>query len=284
MPVRHFFNPSSVPISGNRSSPTIGRRHIQPPPEWFTGFGGSTNAATFMWHALAKDTRPVYNSAVKSCIEFCTAANLPQPFFPARTIAVVKWLTFMGSDTDTRPHRDYRTAQKYRFALRSHHIDLGLPYDGVMNDSTARIIDGIRNYYSGNVCSAPPAPLRLPLLRQAVLQVRKNRPAFGGERDSRALIAGWLVLWAGWMRCRELAFSKWYKRWPSRADYDLDKDILHLPWTKTSRWEGVDIPMPRNIPRDVCPIHAIHSLVYRYPSDDAVNTLFICLLSHEGVS
>ncbi len=219
----------------------------------------------FKWYALSSEARRGYGSAVKSYVEFCRTSFTPQPYFPANATWVDDWLAWLGYDkAGGKKHLDYRTVDKYRFSLRSYHVDLGLPFDGVMNQSTTRTIEGIKNFWGGSTKRSQALPIILPLLRQLIGVVRKNPTKFGGTRSARALIAAWALLWAGWMRAGELVFSGTYneKRTPSRADFDFGTAMVHVPCTKITK----------AAPPDVCPIRAIESFIRHYPSRDSINT------------
>lgn len=86
----------------------------------------SRTIALFKWHALSKETRRVYGSAVRSYEEFCGRQMVARPWYPARTEIVQEWLAWMGSDKPRGRRLDHGTVNKYRFALRSYHVDLDL--------------------------------------------------------------------------------------------------------------------------------------------------------------
>jgi hypothetical protein len=43
---------------------------------------------------------------------------------------------------------DHGVPNKYRFALHLYHVDLDLPYSGVINSSTKAVLDGMKNCHA----------------------------------------------------------------------------------------------------------------------------------------
>ncbi|RXK39788.1 hypothetical protein M231_02981 [Tremella mesenterica] len=122
------------------------------------------------------------------------------------------------------------------------------------------------------------APITLPISKSIVRAVRENPKKFGGKRDSLAIRNAWCVMWGVWLCPGELLFSKFdRKRTPSRSDFDLASGILHLPWSKTTRGRGADIPLPSGVNHDVNPVQLLRDFSSRYPSANSANKPLISL-------
>jgi hypothetical protein len=72
------------------------------------------------------------------------------------------------------------------------------------------------------------------------------------------------------MRCGELTYGKEFDRdlTPSQADFDTTTSSIHLPWAEALKNAGIDIPLPVEVPRDVCALQAIKSFISNDPSQD----------------
>lgn len=226
----------------------------------------SHRAAFYLWHGLASSTRKTYSSGQKSFIDFARLhpylLSEPGKFLPATDKAVVEWICSLGG-RGLQP----KTIKGYLSAVRSLHVDEGLPFDACESETVRRVIRGIKRYH-GERDRSPKQPITIEILQQL--------SSLAGDRSiisNASFDAAIKVAWSGFLRCGEFTLDKGEKFSaasnltrgcvsfvPSFADPTHVR--LDLPASKTDPFrKGVSILLARAPPGSTtCPVDALKHL------------------------
>jgi hypothetical protein len=117
-----------------------------PPQQWLDEVESRFSHETKLniWHGLSPSTRTTYKTARTSFEYFCQIRN--QPAFPAQRLHLIEWVT-LRSTGSSECHQDRITGDtiaSYLSALRSVHVDRGLPTSVFDDETLKRVIAGIK--------------------------------------------------------------------------------------------------------------------------------------------
>jgi hypothetical protein len=157
------------------------------------------------------------------------------------------------------------TVKQYVSALRSKHIDRGLPVTVFTELSITRIFTGARRLHG-----TPPIRERREITKDILLQMLTHIEisSFNGLN----IYAAFCVAFAGFLRPGELTWDKW-DHTESHAshicrqsvNFTADGVVIHLPKSKTDQFgKGTDLTLSYSNDA-ACPVHALRRLFDRYP-------------------
>jgi integrase len=157
------------------------------------------------------------------------------------------------------------TAQSYLFALRSHHIDLGLSVQSFDDERLKRIIRGAKRQF-GETPTRERKEITKEVLQSLVSHLTHTH-------DDVNLQAAFCVAFAAFLRVDEFTWKDWtsqshlfrLSRGSIRFADDGHSVTIQLPSSKTDQFRhGVMIPLSAS--HDLtCPVVALRILVHRYP-------------------
>lgn len=175
------------------------------------------------------------------------------PAFPASDLFLTEWVCDMAR---TRP---YSSIKHELDALRSYHVDLGLPLAGFTQGRLERAVRGIKRTL-GLRPAAAKLPITLPLLRAILGEL--SHIASLAAWDRQVLAAAYTVSFACFLRCGEVT---WDQTSPTQlfvgsATWHADYAILLLPSSKTDPFRlGTPLVIPR-VGGVECPYAALRLL------------------------
>jgi hypothetical protein len=158
--------------------------------------------------------------------------------------------------------------KSYITGLRSLHVDMGLPIDGIFDHPRLqRIIQGARRFH-GEAGTRE----RLPITRDILLKILQCLPRWRTDIMQANLYAAFCLAFAGFLRVGEftwtehpdpsnpLEFARWHLTWRS-VDIQPDRLLLTIPASKTDPFrQGVTLTIsPASDP--ACPLVAIRNLL-----------------------
>jgi hypothetical protein len=157
--------------------------------------------------------------------------------------------------------------KSYITGLRSLHIDMGLPTDGIFDHPRLqRIIHGARRFHGETGTRE-----RLPITRDVLLKVLQCLPRWRTDLLQANLYAAFCLAFAGFLRVSEftwteytpnnqLEFARWHLTWRS-VDIQTDRLLLTIPASKTDPFrQGVTLTIsPASDP--ACPLAALRNLL-----------------------
>jgi hypothetical protein len=157
--------------------------------------------------------------------------------------------------------------KSYITGLRSLHIDMGLPTDGIFDHPRLqRIIHGARRFHGEAGIRE-----RLPITREVLLKVLQCLPRWRTDLMQANLYAAFCLAFAGFLRVSEftwtdytpnnqLEFARWHLTWRS-VDIQTDRLLLTIPASKTDPFrQGVTLTIsPAS--DSACPLVAIRNLL-----------------------
>jgi hypothetical protein len=157
-----------------------------------------------------------------------------------------------------------RTMKSYITGLRSLHVDMGLPTDGIFDHPRLqRIIQGSRRFH-GEAGTRE----RLPITRDVLLKILQCLPRWRTDTIQANLYAAFCLAFAGFLRVGEftwseytdpLEFARWHLTWRS-VNIQADRLLLTLPSSKTDPFRhGVILTISPSFDR-ACPLAAIRNL------------------------
>ena len=94
-----------------------------------------------------------------------------------------------------------KTIKSYLSAVRSLHIDEGLPFDACESESVHRVIRGIKRFY-GEKARSPKLPVLLGTLQRLTATSGDLSNRFNAVFDAAIKVA-----WAGFLRCGEFTLG-----------------------------------------------------------------------------
>ena len=117
-----------------------------PPLEWVHELEPHFSHKTKLniWHGLAPSTRKTYRAARTSFEYFCRVRG--QPAFPAQRLHLIEWATIRSTGS-SEVHQDRVTGDtiaSYFSALRSVHVDRGMPTTVFDDETLRRVLAGIK--------------------------------------------------------------------------------------------------------------------------------------------
>jgi hypothetical protein len=155
--------------------------------------------------------------------------------------------------------------KSYITGLRSLHVDMGLPIDGIFDHPRLqRIIQGARRFH-GEAGTRE----RLPITRDVLLKILQCLPRWRTDIMQANLYAAFCLAFAGFLRVGEftwtqyssnpLEFARWHLTWRS-VDIQADRLLLTLPTSKTDPFrQGITLTIaPASDP--ACPLAALRNL------------------------
>jgi integrase len=179
--------------------------------------------------------------------------------------------------------------KSYITGLRSLHVDMGLPIDGIFDHPRLqRIVQGARRFYGETGTRE-----RLPITRDVLLKVLQCLPRWRTDLMQANLYAAFCLAFAGFLRVGEftwsngdynpdypLAFARRHLTWRS-VDIQADRLLLTIPTSKTDPFRhGVTLTISPASDA-ACPLAAIQNLrtltmAGRRPSQfDVLQPLFV---------
>lgn len=242
------------------------------PSHWFEAHANfSRQAAIFLWHGLASSTRKSYSTGQRSFIDFARLhpglLDEPGKFLPATPRVIVEWVASLGARA-LQP----KTIKSYLSAVRSLHVDEGLPFDACESETVRRVIRGIKRFYGEKVRN-PKLPITLGILQQLA--------AVSGDcsiRNNAVFDAAMKLAWAGFLRCGEFTLGTGEKFNPAvhltrgciTFEPSLDNPThvrFDLPASKTDPFrKGVSILIAKAPPGSTtCAVSALQKLFQLFP-------------------
>jgi integrase len=179
--------------------------------------------------------------------------------------------------------------KSYVTGLRSLHVDMGLPIDGIFDHPRLqRIIQGARRFF-GEAGTRE----RLPITRDVLLKILQCLPRWHTDLMQANLYAAFCLAFAGFLRVGEftwskgdynpdypLVFARRHLTWRS-VDIRTDRLLLTIPTSKTDPFRhGVTLTISP-APDAACPLVAIQNLraltmAGRHPSQfNVLKPLFV---------
>jgi hypothetical protein len=158
--------------------------------------------------------------------------------------------------------------KSYITGLRSLHVDMGLPIDGIFDHPRLqRIVQGARRFY-GEAGTRE----RLPITRDVLLKILHCLPRWRTDPMQANLYAAFCLAFAGFLRVGEftwskgdynpdypLAFARRHLSWRS-VDIRADRLLLTIPTSKTDPFRhGVTLTISPASDA-ACPLAAIQNL------------------------
>lgn len=161
----------------------------------------SRRAAFYLWHGLASSTRKTYSTGQKSYIDFVRLhpglLDEPGRYLPATDRSIVEWVCSLG-DRALQP----KTIKSYLSAVRSLHVDEGLPFTACESETVRRVIRGIKRFH-GERERNPKQPITLSILQQLASVAGDLSNVFNASFDAAIKLA-----WAGFLRCGEFTLNR----------------------------------------------------------------------------
>ena len=216
-------------------------------------------AANLLWHGLAPRTRAGYIVAVNKFKQFATQSGVAP--FPASFPLLSNWYADTVTKTSTT------TAQSYLSALRSHHVDLGLPTTVFDDERLKQIIRGAKRQY-GTSLVRDRKEITKDILVSIVTHLRDTH-------DNINIHAAFCTAFAAFLRVGEFTWDNWTEQSHlthlSRGSIRFTSDgnaLLHLPTSKTDQFhQGTTIPLAASHDT-TCPVTALKTLYLRYPKNN----------------
>jgi len=161
-----------------------------------------------------------------------------------------------------------KTIKQKLGALKSWHIDLGLPTASLEGDGLYRLIRGIQQWH-GEKPVKQALPITLPILRAVVSAIKANPTIVGGTRAAKVLIAAFTTAFACFLRAVSFTYTVFdasYDLCRRHLHLDANPPYVHLPASKTDPFRrGVNIILPRG-EDETCCIKALKDMVENYPA------------------
>ncbi|KAF5379032.1 hypothetical protein D9615_006011 [Tricholomella constricta] len=220
---------------------------------------------------IGLNTRKSYSTGQRSYIDFVRLhpAILDEPgkYLPATDKSIVEWACYLG-DRGLQP----KTIKSYLSAVRSLHVNEGLPFAACESETVRRVIRGIKRF-CGERERCPKLPITLSLLQKLA-----SIPGDLSESFNVSFDAAIKTAWSGFLRCGELTLDHGEKfstsnhlSWgcvsflPSFADPTHVR--LDLPASKTDPFrKGVSILIAKAPPGSTtCAVTALHHLFSTNP-------------------
>ena len=224
-----------------------------------------SKARELLENRLAKSTRTTYNAAWAKYSRY-TSMNGFQ-MLPVTHNVLANWIAFeLESNKIT-------TVKQYVSALRSKHIDKGLPITVFSELSITRIFTGAHRLYR-----AQPIRERLEITKDVLLQMLAHidTSSFNGLN----IHASFCVAFARFLRSSVLTWDKWdHAKSPTShisrqsVKFTVDGVVIHLSKSKTDQFgKGTDLTLSYSNDA-ACPVRALRRLFNRYPRSPS-NPLF----------
>lgn len=240
----------------------------RPPPDWTRDVPGNPQALWYKYQASTANTRLSHSYAVDLFLKFCGQLHLAL-HFPAHPSIVDAWAASLGGSVAPRNIRTYITA------LRSWHIDPGLPFEG-FTDFVARTLQGIGKFYG---LSAPKRAARSRYRCCVALSVRPPGH-FGGPHAALQLIAAFCLAFARFLRGEESTYDAPFDhrlhfsrgclvRHARAANWSI-----HLPAAKPDLLRIGNTVRIYSTGNDACAVRALQDLLSAWPSTSSDQALF----------
>lgn len=173
-----------------------------PPTSWFTSHPNFTRGClTFLWNGLTSDTRKTYKAAKTSYNLFCKLHDLGA--FPATTKSLAEWITWRANGSGGKRLKP-STIQIYLSAVRSKHVDRGLPTDVFDSDFLRRLQTGIKRLRPVQL-KQQAEPLTSDLVeRLASIPLDNNASSFVDDPNFKTANC---VAFAGFLRSGEFMYD-----------------------------------------------------------------------------
>ncbi|KAG5731899.1 Integrase/recombinase xerD like protein [Termitomyces sp. T112] len=250
-----------------RTTPSPHTLITEIPPHWYDAHANlSPRAAFYPWHRLASSTRKNYSTGQKSFIDFCrlnpSVLNEPGRYLPATDQAIVEWVCSLG-DRALQP----KTIKGYLAAVRSLHIDEGLPFGACESETVCRVIRGIKHYH-GEHERNPKRPITLNILQKLSCATGDVSKPFQASFDAACKSA-----WAGFLCCGNFTLGHGEKFSPAShltrgcitflPSLDSPSHVrIDLPTSKTDLFHrGTSILLAKAPTGSfTCPVSALHTM------------------------
>ncbi|PPQ83077.1 hypothetical protein CVT24_012468, partial [Panaeolus cyanescens] len=279
----------------SRSSPSMPillRTNVHPKPQpptllnldevpdyWYQASAHlSRRVAFLLWHGLASSTRQSYASGQRSFLNFITLhpnlQHAPGQPLPASPEAIAEWIADM-----VFRNLSASTIRSYISALRSLHIDLGLPYTAFDSPILQRVLRGAKRLL-GSKQVLRKLPINLEIL-QKISSTIPSSPSL----DDLVFDAAIKLAWSGFLRCGEFTtkskFSPTTNLSRDSVDFkpsfdNADHIKLTLPSSKTDTFrKGVTITISAAAAGlSTCPVTALKRLFIASPTSSPQEPLF----------
>lgn len=179
---------------------------------------------------------------------------------------VLEWVSSLGF-RGLQPN----TIKNYLSALRSLHVDEGLPFDACESETVKRAIRGIKRFF-GEKDRNPKQPITLEILQKLASIPGDLEDPFNASFDAAIKLA-----WAGFMRCGE--FTLGAKEQFSPAEHLSRESVTFLPSIDAPTHIRLDIPASKTDPfrkgasilisaapgKTTCPVAALKHLFISHP-------------------
>ncbi|KNZ80852.1 Integrase/recombinase xerD like protein, partial [Termitomyces sp. J132] len=224
-----------------------------------------------LWHGLAASTRKTYSTGQRQFIIHAQLNGLYNPdgsILPASEPAILSWVAHLGGRVQPK------TIKAYLSAMRSLHVDGGLPFTSVESPLVQRLVRGIKRYH-GERDRKPVQPITLPILTTLLAQLKPG--TIPGDTTTYAACC---LAYSGLLRSGELTVGKGGKY---SASLNLSRrsvqflptfaDATHvrltLPASKTDPFrKGVTITVAAAPGQLTCPVAALKALFIETPRPD----------------
>jgi len=198
--------------------------------------------ALLLWAGLSAGTRRSYQAATQSYEHYCGLHKLTA--WPASEESLGRWIATRAFGSADRYQGQIKpdTIQSYVSALRSYHVDLGLPTAVFKSPTLDRLIQGARSLFQGSRRE------RLPITRELLTTVTPSSSSI----DDVNVNAAFKLAFAGFLRMGEFTHAREREADPqafaaanlSRSDikFATDHVTVRLKRSKTDRLhQGVSI-------------------------------------------
>ena len=154
--------------------------------------------ALLLWAGLSPGTRRSYHAAVQSYEHYCGLHMLTA--WPASEDSLGRWIATRAFGSTDRYQGQIKpdTLQSYVSALRSYHVDHGLPTSIFTSPKLDRLIQGARSLFRG------PRRERLPITRELLTTVTPEPISI----DDLHVNAAFKLAFAGFLRMGEFTHAK----------------------------------------------------------------------------
>ena len=160
-----------------------------------------------IWHGLSPSTRTTYRSARTSFEYFCAVRN--QPAFPAQRLHLIEWATIRSTGS-SECHQDRITSDtiaSYFSALRSVHVDRGLPTTVFDDETLRRVLAGIKRRQPHHE-SSQAKPITLDILETAFnTNTDLSTMTESQKIDEINTVAAATVAYGGFLRSGEFTYE-----------------------------------------------------------------------------
>ncbi|SPO30780.1 uncharacterized protein UTRI_05397 [Ustilago trichophora] len=228
--------------------------------------GLSLRAATLLWNGLAASTRAHAAAMYADFASFAT--NLAIHPFPASPTLLIEWVAHHHT-----VGKSYNTLKSDLSALKSSHIDLGLPTAAFADERLERTVRGFKQLVGAPLPVAK-LPITLPLLRQLVQALHTVCVSRHNRRMYRATFC---LAFACFLRSGELTWETEGPNVLKVAAVSFARDNSHvtvtLPASKMDPfWQGAALTAPA-VNLSTCAVSALRVICHNREPQEPLFTL-----------